>query len=167
MDCTRILKVVELADLSDIILASLISIGGHPLGHIEEGQRQNVEVGLNVPSLTEHWNSDDRKKRLRINGAGFRAQDGLKNYGGKDVSLANGLYKLGYLAGLPQKMGVPTEGDINLMAKDLGNSRYVKGSLLASALADLHKNSNPDRKWDLDFWQSSEGIPGLAYRRKF
>lgn len=152
--------------LSKIALAGLLSSAAHTLGHVEQGNMLGVKVKVNPSTLTETWDRKNPKKDLKMQGAGFRTQDDLLEKLGdspitKEIGLVNAAYKLGYLLGLPQKLGAETKGDIDNIGKLTGSKAPTQLSLIASILSDIHKSKNPDRKWDLGFWQSKKGAPGL------
>lgn len=157
-----------MSPIVELLLAVAVTSGTHTLGHIEEGNKQEVKVTLNPKELTESWSTPDRSKRMLIHGAGFRSQDALSRFTdskkiGKSVSLANGLYKLGYLAKIPQRLGVNTLGDAPLIDKDTDN-KVASYSVLLSALSDLYKAKEPEANFGLEFWQSKKGAPGVKFR---
>ena len=156
--------------LLGLLFAAVITSGTHTLGHIEEGQRQSVEVTVNPREFTESWDTTDKNKDLRIHGGGFRAQDALTNLTdakkiGSAVRLANGIYKLGYLSKIPEKIWVAdgTEGDTISIDKITGN-KIATYSVVLSALSDLYRAGNPDTHHGLEFWQSKKGAPGINFK---
>lgn len=154
--------------LLELALAGLLSTGSHALGHVKTGAKEGVPVKINYKDFTETWDTDSLKKDLKINGGGFRGQDALSRFTdtkklAKSTRIINGLYKLAYLLDAPTALGVDTKGDIDNMGK---HKKAMQASVFASALSDLHKSKNPDRKWDLDLWQSKDGVPGIKIRWK-
>ena len=152
--------------LSKLALAGLLTSAAHTLGHVEQGNRLGVKVKVSPSSLNESWHTKTPKKNLKMQGAGFRTQDDLVGKLGdspitKEIGLATAAYKLGYLLGLPQKLGAKTKGDIQNIGKITGSKTPTQLSLIASILSDIHKSKHPDREWDVGFWQSKEGAPGL------
>lgn len=157
--------------LLDLLLATVIASGAHTLGHIEEGNRQNVDVTVNLRELTESWDTIDKGKNLRIHGGGFRSQDALAKLAdskkiGSSIRLANGLYKLGYLSNIHGRLGTKGLGDTKSIDKATGN-KIASYSVLLSALSDLHKAKNPNTNLGLEFWQTEKGTPGIKLINKW
>lgn len=153
--------------LGRLVLAGILTSRSHLWGHVEQANQLGVPIKTTFNS-PERWKTDDLKKDLLIHGAGFRAQDKLTRrlqYSdiAKESNFSNAVYKIWYLLDGPQRQGQRTKGDINNMARRGGNKQLIQLSLIASILADLHKADNPDRKWDLGFWQSNNGAPGLLF----
>ncbi|MEE9354207.1 MAG: hypothetical protein V3U75_01320 [Methylococcaceae bacterium] len=151
--------------LSKLALAGLLTTISHSLGHVGQGNRVGIPVKVNPNEFTETWHTRDKKKALKIHGAGFRAQDELTRQLGassmpKEASLANAIYKAGYLLGVAKQV-TGVDDDIDHIGKNTGSKTPTQLSLIASILSDIHKSKHPDRKWDLGFWQSKNGAPGL------
>ena len=151
--------------LGKLALAGLITTISHSLGHVEQGNRVGIPVKVNPAKFTETWKTRDKRKDLKVHGAGFRTQDELtKRLGAssmsKEASIANAIYKAGYLLGISKQM-TGVDDDIDHIGKSAGSKTPTQLSLIASILSDIHKSKNPDRKWDVGFWQSKKGAPGL------
>ena len=149
--------------LKELLLAWFFISGAHTIGHIQEGHDQRKPVS--VKGFAEHWNEGkDVNADSRIHGAGFRIQDKLGDMMdstdmGQATHLANALYKIGFLSGSTRLVGL--DGDIENLKKNTGSPVNVFIGL--SALMDLYKVKNPQSSWQLNFWQSELGTPGLTF----
>lgn len=163
-------------DFQGLLKAGLMNQATHTGGHMEEAYRQGmrpayvdwsegVEV---VPRWVNNPQNDQQKRAAGIwHSAGFEEQQetarklegtGLEG----DFRLTEGLYKLGYLAGLHSSN---TQGDVESLTRISGN-KATPGLLGFSALVDLYKSQNPDPSWDINFIAPS-GAPGLLFSREF
>lgn len=163
-------------NLLDLISAYAITAGAvHPHGHVAEGYRNDVPMRIDYRSGTEKLSKQmpDRMTATQIHGAGFEAQDDIKNAmadpkAKSEMSIANALYKALYLSGIPDKFakGMDQGGDIGAMEKTSGNN-HLREILTASMLADLIAYKYPNKNWDVGFSTFGTGQPGLKLNVKF
>lgn len=167
----------ELTTLKKITLLSIINIGVHSFGHAQEGNFQNENITIDIRNFTEIWNerkTASDKTALLISGAGFRAQDAfVKFIANSNLSKINylitGIYKLGYTLGFPQYIGAiqgDQNGDLEKIA-DINGRKNIYMYLSISGIADIYKSIYYNDQWELYFWQSRNGIPGLNFTTKF
>ena len=135
------------------------------MGHVQQGNNFNIDVKVKLEKFIETWQTNDRAEGLLMDGAGFRAQDALgkltkntKYY--KTTRLFNGVYKIGYLCDSFKLFGVKARGDIRHMAEKSDSN--VKALIFISAAVDIYKINDSSAFWDLSFWQSRGGAPGLT-----
>jgi hypothetical protein len=150
------------------VLGLFLMLGVHELGHMIEADYSRVQLDWRGGVLIAH--TENREKLARLAGAGLVFQNFL---GGMDsflpvesglarsVRVASALNRLGYVA-FPESL-LKDGGDVKTLDNTGRGGDFLKGALVISALADLYKALNPDDRWDLNFWQSSKGTPGLLF----
>jgi len=172
----------------------------HPWGHVAAGGSVGIPVNVNYQTLSEWWpglrsadNSVDpttpntqiqrpmlgNEKRFSNQaetfGGGLSLQDDLAGAaqgtsGSREQDLANALYKLWYLFGIPGGAG-RAYGDVSRMAAFSGNP-MTRQLLGASALNQLFKGvtgKKPIAGWpdSIDFSTFGVGTPGLKANWRF
>jgi hypothetical protein len=162
--------------MGEFLLAFLLMIAGHELGHDLEASAQRVPIKWRLQSTGVVWTAMTGcpDKSSRIAGSGFRAQDTLARLAGghqleKKLRLASAVNKAAYLL-VPDGIhradpGAVASGDLSAL------QQYKPGAgpyfLAASALSDLYKAYHPGSAWDLGFWQADTGTPGLMLNIRF
>ena len=160
----------------ELILAYILSSYIHTAGHFNEAN--NLNTPMSLKGTNEYY--DASKLNLaeidRINGAGFKHQDLISQtlQGSKyesQIKAANGFYKLFYLVGLPRAMGSkPSQDGIN------GDDGYLsarhgelgtKGAILLSAIGNIWKSQHSESLWDVNFDQSTSGVPMVRIDKRF
>jgi hypothetical protein len=143
-------------------------LGVHELGHLIEADYSGVPVEWSGGKLVAY--TDDREKLARLAGAGLVFQNLLGGMGSflpvesglaRSIRVASALNRLGYVA-FPESI-LGDGGDVNTMDDTKRGGDFLKGALAISALADLYKAFKPDDRWDINFWQSPTGTPGLEF----
>lgn len=150
------------------VVGLFLMLGVHELGHMIEADYSGVRLDWSGGVLIAHTN--DNEKMSRLAGAGLVFQNFL---GGMDsflpvesglarsIRIASALNRLGYVA-FPQSL-LGDGGDVKTLDDTGRGGDFLRGALVISALADFYKAYNPDDRWDLNFWQSSKGAPGLLF----
>jgi len=158
-----------MAGLAETLLALGIVFGGHEMGHELEADRQNVPMSFDNKMIA-NIDTRDPKKLSRIVNAGFEGQDIITGalrgtQYSKPTSLASAINKIGY-ALVPDSIQGGT-GDVRMIEKTKGKTarKAAQVSLFLSALSDMDRVRNPERNWDLGYWQSGQGTPGLSSER--
>ena len=159
-------------DLSKLMLAALVSGGVvHPYGHVQQGAENGTPTTIDYKNMVEdrRGHSKNAADETGWHGAGFKAQDRLKNaLNSPEVDLMTGLYKILYP--VTQKKFSPTGiegGDIGGMARSSGN-KHVKELLAASSVWDVLKGAGliDRRPGNLNF-TVIDGAPGLIFQKRF
>ena len=160
----------------ELIIAYLLSSYIHTAGHFVEAN--NLNAPMSLKGTNEYFDASKLTPSEidHINGAGFRHQDLISQalQGSKyesQLKVANGVYKLFYLAGSPRAMGSKTSKDgIN------GDDEYLsarhggfgtKGAIMLCALGNLWKSQHPNSAWDVNFDQSISGVPIVKIDKRF
>lgn len=156
--------------LKELTLAFMLNISTHVLGHFQEANNYNIDMHLDLPTMTEFYPCDNNKYKLLITGASFRAQDSLVRFTeGKEIHkynlLANSIYKIGYLLGA-RNIWSSKRGDIEHIEEFSGN-KNIRTILLIVAISDYYKFKNSDSKYFISFWQAQSGAPGLIVSSSF
>jgi hypothetical protein len=162
--------------MSEILLAFLLMIAGHELGHDLEASTQRVPIKWRLQSTGVVWTAMTNcpDKSSLIAGSGFRAQDTMARLASgsqleKSLRLVSAANKAAYIL-IPDSIHRPSPkalayGDLRAL------QQYKPGAgpyfLAASALSDLYKAYRPDSTWDLGFWQADNGTPGLVLNIKY
>ena len=184
---------MELADIiTALLIAQGSHTGGHFRQATNPGNpMRNERMGLDLKDLAETWEvkdkwspapgyerlqmshedylNDNKKKAADIHGAGFATQDRVRDMmDGKprsDVSKANALIKLLYLAGVPSMLSKMngSKGDIKEL-KEVSGNKYIPELLGLSVLSDLLQK--PDSRTSLGFTVQN-GAPGLLLNYKW
>jgi hypothetical protein len=171
-------------DISKLLAALVASAGVHTGGHIQEGAERGIP--MSVHQATEVWRekkhpdnmpgnrwgipyeNPDLANESAIHGAGFAAQDKLKNaVDTPEANVATGFYKALYpfTQKIAPGQGV-RGGDIGGMERASGN-KYVGEMVAASAIHDLLKGFGVlKNKGNLNF-KTVNGTPALLYEGKF
>lgn len=171
------------------ILKSLAGIFGiHALGHVKSADEKGFFTKIDPATFSEKLSpkikgKGDKKYAVYpdnnewgfIHGGGFEGQDVVKDFvDTDDYRVANALYKLGYLAGVPDMVGAGTKGDFRLMGEAKGKKAkdVMKGSILLSSMADLYKAKTGKgllgKNTDLSFSTDPKtGTPMLMYKKRF
>jgi hypothetical protein len=141
--------------------------GQHTIGHFDEARNKNVPTELIGLMENYNFNNATNSDRANVNGAGFRYQDEFnKRINTNESSLANAIYKLSYLAGLPQMIDKDiTRGDINDIKNDVGG--FPKEILAATMLSDLIRSTGRFPNTSLTFDQNRNGTPMLMFNHRF
>lgn len=163
----RTLPITELEGTTHVF-GFLLMFGVHELGHVLEAGNSGTPIRWADGKLLAYTN--DQEKLSRIAGAGLIYQNLL---GGpysflpvesglaRSIRVASALNRLGYIAFPKSLLG--DAGDVDSLEKRGRGGDILKGSLVISALVDLYKAYKPDDSWDINFWQSSSGVPGLEF----
>ena len=129
------------------------------MGHNNMADKLNEDIQFN----DTQWTTPAQGNNLaRIAGAGFENQDVINRARGDGAhSLVNGLHKLSYVA--------RDRGDLKSIEKTKGRTAKsaAQAALFLSAVSDFHRAANPDRQWDVGYWQSNKGSPGLKLSMQF
>jgi hypothetical protein len=158
---------VELPNLLELILMGSLLGGTHTLGHLDEARNRNIP--MNLTGLGEAFNSQSAINidKASIHGGGFKRQDIMNRaLNNKESSLANALYKLSYLSGLPMMIDKNiTRGDINDIKNDVGG--FPKEIIAATAIMDLLNSSGRFPNTNLSFTQNRNGTPMIQLNHRF
>jgi hypothetical protein len=146
--------------LRELLLASVLTAGGHEMGHQVEADRLNQPIVWNGSQWASSANGDNLAK---ISGAGFRMQDALSRASGNPTqSAVNALHKVSYLT--------RDRGDLATLQKSKGKKAadMAKGALAVSAISDLLRSFGKVRNnRGFKFGQSDTGTPMLVYGGNF
>jgi hypothetical protein len=141
--------------------------GSHTLGHVVMADHYGVQLEVDAARFVEVWDFDATTpdRRDRIHNAGFVNQDRVRRHFvgtplEQGVRLGDAVFKVLYVYGVHSGSVVPRVGDYRLTERDKGHT-YGEEALLLSAALDILKAFKPDARWDMRFWQSSTGAPGL------
>ena len=139
--------------LNEILLALMLTGGGHEMGHQVEADRLDEALDFNGTQWTTPANGDNLAK---ISGAGFAMQDKIGDArDDKTQNVVNGLHKLSYV--------LTDRGDLKSIGKTKGKTakKVAKVALAVSAIDDIFGDSR------FGFGQSSTGTPMLTFGGKF
>jgi hypothetical protein len=141
--------------------------GSHTLGHFDEASRNNVPASLDGFGEAFDMRGTTPQDRANIHGAGFKRQDIMNQaLNTNESSLANAIYKLSYLMGLPQTIDSNiTRGDIQDIKNDVGG--FPREIIGITALSDLLKASGRMPNSSFTFNQNQNGIPMLQFNHRF
>jgi hypothetical protein len=161
-----------MSELSDILLAASLVIGGHEMNHKLEADKQDMPFSQR--GITGYLPDTSNKKKVsRFANAGFEGQDVItrilkKSKLKRPAHAASGLNKLGYVL-IPGSI-TGGDGDLRMLEKSKGKKarKVAQGALTISAISDLYKAFGKENKnGGFLFGQSSEGTPMLILTGEF
>ena len=160
-----------MAGLNEILLALVLTGGGHEMGHINEADRLGVPVSFkNMELVAENENPE---KSARIANAGIVSQDIMSQASKgsrleKPTHIISALNKLGYAlmpGGIQGGMG-----DLRLLEKSKGKKarQFAQGALTVSAISDMLRAFGKVKSdKGFSFGQSNNGTPMLVFGGSF
>lgn len=149
-------------DLKSLAQAYALTQLAHTGGHFLEAKREDIPMRMNMKEFGEEWFTPDDRKAAQVGGGGFKHQGTLTSrLLGSDIEpearVMSGMMKLLYP--LVQSKLQPNPKDSDVYQMERSGNRYVKELVGLSALVDLFKSVNPDKRWDYSF-DVIDGAPG-------
>ena len=144
-------------ELNEILLALMLTGGGHEMGHQVEADRLNQPMDWQGTNWTTPASGEDL---ARISGAGFEMQDTLNQATGNSLmGNINALHKISY--------AIKDRGDLSSIEKSMGKTarQVAQGSLMASAISDFLRK--PGSNYGLKYGQSDKGTPMFVLGGQF
>ena len=155
--------------MATTLLALMLLFGSHEAGHQLEADKQGVTLDWRYyRGVTATIQSRAPDKIAAIAGGGFVMQDELAaHYEGlpmyRQYRLLSAVSKLSYIIMPHSISNYKNGGDVHLIRKYKGAS-MLEEALIISAIADIVKAYRPDSRWDVMYWQSRSGTPGLKIK---